>query len=191
MELGANDVRALDAALHLPGILAVAPQRVLGQQGSPRLVRWYYEVWTRLPEVRNGMFGRGVIGMSEVGYARVASLPPLHADDLAASLAFAPDECLIVDEAQAVIHIPRTLTDLLRRRVRIESVVTQVERTEGAPPSTARTRLSDLVSMVAREPRMVPRVLLFLAVAFIARSRSRRAARKDDFTWLRDESSRR
>ena len=190
VELRASDVRALGTALNRPGILAVAPRRVLALEGRPRLVRWYYEVWSRLPEVRNGLFGRGVIGVSAAGHARVANLPPLLADDLAASLAFAPDERLIAEEARAVVHVPRTLGDLLRRRVRAETGVAQVERTEGAPPSTARTRPSDLVSMVFREPRMAPPVSLFLVVAVIARSRSRRAVRKHDSTWLRDESSR-
>ena len=190
VELRASDVRALDMALHRPGVLAVAPRRVLALEGRPRLVRWYYDVWERLPEVRNGLFGRGVIGVDAAGHARVANLPPLLADDLAASLAFSPDERLIVAEARAVVHVPRTLGDLLRRRVRAETGVAQVEQTEGAPPSTARTRPSDLVSIVVQEPRMAPRVFLFLIVAVIARSGNRRAMRKGDFTWLRDESSR-
>jgi glycosyltransferase involved in cell wall biosynthesis len=190
VEIGVSDIRALDMALHRPGVLAVAPQRVLELEGSPRLVRWYYDVWTRLPEVRNGLFGRGVIGMSAAGYARVADLPPLLADDLASSLAFDPKERLIVEEARAVVHVPRTFDDLLRRRVRAETGVAQVEQTEGAPPSTARTRPSDLVSIVVKEPRIAPHVLLFLAVAIIARLRSHSAARIGDITWLRDESSR-
>jgi glycosyltransferase involved in cell wall biosynthesis len=191
VELAGGDARALGAALRQPGVLAVAPQRVLALEGRPWLVRWYYDIWARLPEVRNGLFGRGVIGMTEAGHARLASLPPLLADDLATSLAFAPDERLIVDEAQAVVHTPRTFGDLLRRRIRADSGVTQVEHTEGAPPSTARTRPSDLTSIISREPRMAPRVVVFLAVALIARAQSRRATRKNGYsTWLRDESSR-
>jgi glycosyltransferase involved in cell wall biosynthesis len=190
VELGATDIRALDAALRQPGVLAAAPQRVLALDRSPRLVRWYYEVWTRLPEVRGGLFGRGVIGMNAAGHARVEGLPPLLADDLAASLAFAPGERIIVKDAQSLVHAPRTFGDLLRRRVRVATGVAQIERTEGAPPSTAKTRPSDLLSISAREPRMAPRVLLFLAVGIIARFQSRRATRKDNFLWLRDESSR-
>ena len=190
VELGASDVRALVVALRQPGVLAVAPQRVLALEGRPRLVRWYYEVWTQLPEVRNGLFGRGAIGMTAAGHTRIACLPPLLADDLVSSLAFSPGERLIVEDAQTVVHTPRTFGDLLRRRVRIASGVAQVEWTDGAPPSTARTRPSDLMSMVAQEPRMAPRVILFLAVAIIARAQSRYVARRQDFTWLRDESSR-
>jgi Glycosyl transferase family 2 len=192
VELGTKDVRALNEALRRPGILAAGPQRVLVMAGRPWLVRWYYDVWTRLPEVQSGLFGRGVIAVNAAGHERVASLPPLLADDLAASLVFAPDERLVVPDAQVVVHTPRTFGDLLRRRVRASTGVTQVEQAEEAPASTARTRPADLIAIMSREPRMVLRVPVFLSVAVLARMRSSRAARKHDYsTWLRDESSRR
>src|SRR5262245_60945763 len=74
VELGADDIRALDAALRRPGVLAAAPERALDMTGRPWPVRWYYDVWTRLPEVQSGLFGRGVIGLNEQGFERIASL---------------------------------------------------------------------------------------------------------------------
>ena len=192
VELRAADVRALAAALRRPGALAAGPDRVLALNGSPWLVRWYYDVWTRLPEVRSGLFGRGVIALSEDGHARIASLPPLLADDLAASLVFGPDERVVVAAARVIIHPPRTAGDLLRRRVRATMGVTQVEQAEGAPGSTARTRPADLLAIIGRSPRMALRVGIFMAVAVLARLRARRAVRQRGYsTWLRDESSRR
>ena len=191
VELGTEDIRALDEALRRSGALAGGPQRVLALAGSPWLVRWYYDVWARLPEVRSGLFGRGVIGLSEAGHARVASLPPLLADDLAASLVFAPEERVIVAGARVVIHPPRTAGDLLRRRVRATMGVTQVEQEEDAPGSTARTRPADLLAIIGWSPRMALRVGVFMGVAVIARLRARRAVRHRDYSkWLRDESSR-
>ena len=93
--VGSADVCALAEALARPGALAAGPERVLALSGASWLVRWYYDVWARLPRCA-GLFGRGVIGLSEAGHARVASLPPLLADDLAASLVFGPDERVIV-----------------------------------------------------------------------------------------------
>jgi Glycosyl transferase family 2 len=191
VELRAQDVRALAAALRQPGVLAAAPERVLQLAGSPWPVRWYYDVWTLLPEVRRGLFGRGVIALGKPGQERLTSLPPLLADDLAASLSFAPHERSIVPGARVVLHMPRTFADLLRRRVRAAEGVAQIERAEQAPGSTARTRIPDLLAIVRREPRMAPQVALFLLVAVLARIRaSRTIARGDYSTWLRDESSR-
>lgn len=192
IELGIDDLRALDAALRSPRVLAVAPERMLDLTDRPRLVRWYYEVWTRLPEVKSGLFGRGVIAVSEEGHKRIVSLPPVIADDLAVSLAFEPDERAIVPEAKAVIHTPFTMADLLRRRERAALSVAQIERTAGTPNASARTSLSDLTVITREDPRMAPLVLVFLSVAVIARLKARRALRVSGYSsWKRDESSRR
>ena len=129
--------------------------------------------------------------MDKAGQERIASLPPLLADDLAASLLFARHERSIVPGARAIVHVPRTFTDLLRRRVRAAASVTQIERAERTPDSTARTRISDLLAMARAEPGLAPRVALFLSVAILARLKARRAVARGDYsTWLRDESSR-
>jgi hypothetical protein len=191
VELGTDDIRALCAALGTPDVLAVGPSRALALADSPRIVRWYYDVWSRLPEVRAGLFGRGVIGLNSAGHARIATLPPLLSDDLGWSLAFSAGERAVVPEARVVVHAPRTASDLLRRRIRAATGVTQLEGVEGAPHSTARTRPSHLLAIARREPWLAPRVLVFAAVAIAARWRSSRATRRGDFsTWLRDESSR-
>ena len=191
VELGAGDIRALAAALRRPGVLAATPRLELAMAGRPWPIRWYYDVWTRLPEVRRGLFGRGVVAVSEAGYERIAGLPPVFADDLAASLAFTPTERTIVDDACVVVHPPRTFTGLMQIRVRAATGVTQIEQTEGAPLSVARTRPSDLLAIVREEPLMAPQVALFLVVAALVRRRARRADRGGDgATWLRDESSR-
>jgi exopolysaccharide biosynthesis WecB/TagA/CpsF family protein len=192
VELRAGDIRALVTALLRPGIMAAAPRLELAIAGRPWPVRWYYDVWTQLPEVRRGLFGRGVVAVSEAGYERVAQLPPVFADDLAASLAFSPAERAIADDARVVVHPPRTFSDLMRIRVRAVMGATQVEQTEGAPPSTARTRPSDLLAIVRERPVMAPRVAFFLLVATLVRRQARRMGRSGDgMTWLRDESSRR
>lgn len=192
VELRTEDVRALAEALRHPGVLAATPELVLAMEGRSWAVRWYYNVWKRLPEVRRGLFGRGVVAVSEAGYSRIATLPPVMADDLAASLIFSPDERSVVAGAKVIVHPPVTFADLLRLRVRAATGVAQVESTEAAPASTARTGPQDLLTIVRDRPHMAPQVALFLAVAILARSRASRAVRDGDYsTWLRDESSRR
>lgn len=191
VEVRASDLRGLGAALEEPGVLAAAPHRVLDLAGRPWTVRWYYDVWARLPEVRRGLFGRGVVALSAQGHERFAGLPPVLADDLALSLVFTPPERRIVPGAQVVVHTPRTLADLLRRRVRAAEGVAQIERAPRAPQSSARTRLPDLLMIAGSGPLQSLRVGFFLAVALFARLGSRRAVARDDYSaWRRDESSR-
>ncbi|MFG3346324.1 glycosyltransferase [Streptomyces sp. NPDC048018] len=140
VELGAADVRALTGALTGPdGVLAAAPERELPMTGCSWRVRAYYRVWQRLPAVRDGLFGRGVIAMSGEGHARVAALPPLMADDLAASLAFGPAERAVVPTARVVVRPPRTWADLIRRRVRAATSTAQLEdhQRRSAPAGSA------------------------------------------------------
>jgi Glycosyl transferase family 2 len=191
VELRGQDVQALVAALRRPGILAAAPELALGQTGTPWPVRWYYDVWTRLPEVRRGLFGRGVIALTQQGRERVSGLPPVLGDDLAVSVAFAPHERCIVPETRSIVHVPRTVSGLLRRRVRVAVGGVQMEQLTQLPGRAARTRVSDLATIVRSEPRIAPRVALFLSVAVLARLRASRAVARGDFTtWLRDETSR-
>ncbi|MFD5325497.1 glycosyltransferase [Streptomyces sp. NPDC127092] len=198
VELGAADVRALSAALSGPGaVLAAAPARELPMTGCSWRVRAYYRVWQRLPAVREGLFGRGVIAMSAEGHARLAALPPLMADDLAASLAFAPAERAVIPAARVVVRPPRTWPDLIRRRIRAATSTAQLEAHQGAssaagtPQPSARTGMSDLRALLRADPTLLPAMVVFLSAALAARRGARKAVAAGDFaTWLRDESSR-
>lgn len=187
------DVRALTEPLDdvSSGILATAPERRIPLAGCAWRVRAYYQVWQRLPAVREGLFGRGVIAVSKAGHARIAALPPLMADDLAASLAFAPEERLVVGAAGVVVHPPRTWPDLIKRRIRAAVSTAQVEEQQTPTGPSARTSKADLTTLLRGEPRLFLAVVVFVAAALIARRKAEKAIREQDFgTWLRDESSR-
>ncbi|MDW4906527.1 glycosyltransferase family 2 protein [Streptomyces sp. ADMS] len=191
--LAGADVRALTAPLldDASDILATAPERRIPLAACAWRVRAYYRVWQQLPAVRAGLFGRGVIAVSKAGHARIAALPPLMADDLAASLAFAPQERLVVGEASVVVHPPRTWPDLMRRRVRAAVSTAQVEQHQGPEEASARTSTADLKALLRRDPKLFTSVVVFVAAAVAARREARKAIRAQDFgTWLRDESSR-
>lgn len=173
------------------GVLATAPERRIPLASCAWRVRAYYRVWQRLPAVREGLFGRGVIAVSRAGHARIAALPPLMADDLAASLAFTPRERLVVDAAEVVVQPPRTWADLMKRRVRAAVSTAQVEQRQGPEDASARTSVTDLRALVRAEPKLLVSVAVFVVAAFAARRRARKAIRAQDFgTWLRDDSSR-
>lgn len=191
VELTTSDIRALGDALNIDSVLAAGPQREIALADRPWPIRWYYDVWTQLPEVQDGLFGRGVIGVSAAGHARLEALPPLLSDDLAWSLAFEPGERTVVQQARVLIHPPRTVGDLLRRRIRAATGVAQIDAVDEAPRTTARTQPSHLMKLVRERPSEAPHVLLFLSIALTARWFSRRRTRNHDYsTWLRDESSR-
>jgi hypothetical protein len=169
---------------------AVAPRSILPLQGLPLVVRWYYDVWQQLPQVRSGLFGRGVIAVTEEGAQRLRQLPAVMSDDLAASEAFAAGERRVVEDAVVVVHPPRTVADLLRRRVRVVTGNAEADRA-GTRGEESRTSLRTLAAMAGRQPSLLPRIGVFLGVTLWSRVVARQRIRRGDFsTWLRDESSR-
>jgi cellulose synthase/poly-beta-1,6-N-acetylglucosamine synthase-like glycosyltransferase len=192
VELGRGDVLALCRAFDEPGVLVAAPRRSIPRSAASRSVRMYYNVWEELPAVQAGVFGRGVIALSQAGFERVADLPPVMADDLAVSSMFEDQERRIVDDALVVVHPPATWADLMRRRVRAATGSHQVYATgEVASVTDSRTSLSDLLTVVRGRPSTALSVPVFLTAAVLARRRAARAIAAQDYTtWLRDESSR-
>jgi Glycosyl transferase family 2 len=190
VELDTAGARALATALDEPGVLAAAPEREIVLDGRPLAVRWYYQFWQRLPVARQGLFGRGVIGVNAAGKQRLGQIPDVMGDDLAASLAFATAEKRIVPAAVVRVHAPRTWADLVRRRTRsVISTRQLAERTTAG--DSARTSRADLIGVVLRSPAMAVRLPVFLGLTLQARGLAgRRVAARDFTTWDRDESSR-
>jgi glycosyltransferase involved in cell wall biosynthesis len=184
-----HDLLILVSAL-TDGVLAAGPERRLSLDGASWAVRWYYDVWQRLPQVRGGLFGRGMIVLSPEGHERVRGLPSVMSDDLAISEAFAESERAIVQGTFVVIECPRTVPDLVRRRVRIATGNSQLDEL-GMRSSAARTSVSDLLQIAAGSPALTAKVAVFVAVTSVGRIRAQRRILQGDFTtWLRDESSR-
>jgi hypothetical protein len=190
IELGGGAALALLEPIIRDGVLATAPRRDVRRQGCSRWVRWYYDVWEALPQVESGLFGRGVVVLSEQGQARVAALPRMMSDDLGMSDSFKDGERRVVSGAVAVVFAPRTLHDLVLRRIRIETGNMQADQL-GVRGSASRTRVRTLLGLARRRPQLALRFPVFLGVHVVARIRAGRAVRAGDFTtWQRDKSSR-
>lgn len=184
-----ESARRLVAAVSEPAVLAAVPARRIELSGSAWSVRAYYSVWEQLPEVRDGLFGRGVIAVSAAGFERLRAVPEARSDDLAVHLAFAAGERRVVPEAAAVIRPPRTGADLFRRRVRALQGSRELQGDDAPAASRAGTSWRDLRAVVRRRPVTAAVLPVFLAYGVAARA-TVRWGRFDRTTWLRDESSR-
>ncbi len=190
VEITLESIDSLVAAFDRPGILAAGPRRVVPRDGVSWPVRWYYDVWESLPVVRSGLFGRGVIALSAEGNERVRALPAMMGDDLVISESFDPAERVIVDEAVVVVHPPRTVRALHRRRVRAATGNAQAD-TAGLRGSEGATSFGVLVDLVRQQPRLAIRMPVFVGISVAGKIAARRAVRAGDYvTWRRDDTSR-
>jgi len=188
VRLSGPDALKLVDALDEDGVHAVGPERKIPIESSAWPVRAYYRVWESLPNVREGLFGRGAFCLSAEGQARVSALAALLNDDLVVSEAFAPGERRVVGAASVVVRPPRTSADLLRRRVRVATGNAQADNHGVRETSLS---LGQLLRIGLRRPSVGARIPVFLAITVLARVLARRAVRANDYTtWLRDESSR-
>ena len=172
------------------GSLAVAPERRLDRRNVSIWVGWYYDVWERLPQVRSGLFGRGVVVLSAQGRERINALPQVMSDDLLMSEAFPPSQRRVVAESEVVVRPPRNMGDLMRRRIRVNTGNAEMDN-RGLRSAEAKTSVRGLLAMAAQSPILLPKLFVFGGVTVAAKLRARRRIGSGDFTtWLRDESSR-
>ena len=131
-----------------------------------------------------------MIAMTTKAHARISALPHMMSDDLVISEAFDDSERKVVSEATVEIWVPRTLRDLLRRRVRVATGNAQASDAQ-LRGKESKTTWPDLVGIALSSPRCLLSMPVFVGVTVAARIMSRRAIKRGDFTtWLRDESSR-
>jgi glycosyltransferase involved in cell wall biosynthesis len=172
--------------------LAATVGRRLDLSGRPLPVRAYFAVHGRLPVFRDGLFGRGVVALSEAGRARFERFPELVADDLFLDSLFSDAEKRHVTSYAARVATPRRTGDLVRRLVRVRSGNAKMRAAaasgEVATPVRPAARLSWLRDVVLPRPWLAPAAVCYVAITVAAAVSARRTA--DGAAWARDESSR-
>jgi glycosyltransferase involved in cell wall biosynthesis len=174
-------------------VLAATVGRQLDLTGRPLLVRAYFAVHGRLPVFRNGLFGRGVVALSEAGRARFDRFPELVADDLFLDSLFTQAEKQHVTSYAALVATPRRTGDLIRRLVRVRggNAAMRAASANGqvAAPVRSAARLSWLRDVVLPRPWLAPAAVCYVAITVVAARAARRAG-DGGAAWGRDESSR-
>ncbi|PZF85486.1 glycosyltransferase [Jiangella anatolica] len=177
----------------LPRPLAVVPRRRVATTGRPWPVRAYFSINERHPAFRAGLFGRGMIVLSELGRGRFDTFPAAIADDLFLDSRFAAAEKAEVSEVEVVVEAPRTTRDLLRRLVRVRRGNAQLRAAADAGELDLPVRPADrwawLREVVLRDPRRAPAAVPYLVITVAAALLARRPAKAGD-AWGRDDSTR-
>jgi glycosyltransferase involved in cell wall biosynthesis len=198
----AGGLRAIAAALR-PSALAAVPRRELDLAGRPLAVRAFYAINARLPVYRTGLFGRGLIALSEPARARFDRFPDVIADDLFLDSLYSAPEKVEVTAVTARIATPRRTRDLVRRltRVRRGNAAMRAEAGHGRVTAGAAggeapvrvrpaARMSWLRDVVLPRPWLAPAAVCYVAITATAALAARRASGSTP-RWDRDESSRR
>lgn len=193
-----SQVRAISGMLLEPidnenETLAAVPARSLDLAGRPVLVRGYYAISSRLPAFQTGLFGRGMIGLSEAGRSRFKRFPDMVADDLFLDSLFSPDEKRHVDSVATTIATPRRTADLVRRLVRVRRgnlSMRQASRSGDISPNVRSSdRWSWLNDVVVPQPSLLPAACAFFAITMYAEIAARMIGKRS-VGWAQDRTTR-
>ncbi|WP_229068349.1 glycosyltransferase family 2 protein [Actinoplanes sp. DH11] len=186
-------VRSLTDALRAEGAFAATVGRRLVLAGRPLAVRAYFAVHGRLPVFRDGLFGRGVVALSEAGRARFDRFPELVADDLFLDSQFTAAEKRHVTAYTAAVETPRRTSDLVKRLVRVRggnsAMRAAAAQGEITVPVRPAARLSWLTDVVLPKPWLAPAAVVYVGITVLA-ARAAKQAGDGGAAWGRDESSR-
>ncbi len=188
IELASQDlVLLMDAVLPRGVALAAAPRRVVDLTGSPLLVRAYYAVSRLHPAFSSGIFGRGLIVLSEEGRRRFDLFPNMIADDLFLDSLFESEEKTEVQGVLSRVAAPRRTGDLIRRLARVRRGNSEL-RKAALPGALVRPQegIQWLVKAVIRRPTLAPAAIVYVSITLTASVRSRR----ETVAWGQDLSSR-
>ncbi len=175
-----------------PGALAIVPRRRIDTSGRPALVRAYYAINERLPVFTRGLFGRGMITLSEQGRSRFAEFPAMIADDLFLDSLFSASEKAVATDVEIVVAAPYSTRDLIARLVRVRRGNAELRGAASAGELHVAVRPSDkwawLREVVIPEPRLALAAIPYVAITMVAGVLARRRGSQ---SWGRDDSTRR
>jgi glycosyltransferase involved in cell wall biosynthesis len=193
IRIDAAGVHRLCEGLLLPstGIQVAVPRRRLDLTGRPLLVRAYYTIQRRLPAFDDGLFGRGMIAVSEVGRRRFTRFPNVVADDLFLDSLFTAAERRQVEDVVSVVATPRRTGDLVRRLIRVRRGNADLRAAGAGGSARVRPpdRLSWLRDVVLPRPWLFPAAFGYVGITLFAAVAARRSTGSAP-VWWRDESSR-
>lgn len=186
VELPVASIRAVASVLRQGEVPCAAPRARFALEDRPWPVRAFYEVWLSTPYPNQEMVGSGVYALSEQGRARFAQFPALTADDQFVQQLFDLPERRALSDAHFVVHPPRSLRGLVNMRARAyrgnRELAGSGLASAPAPPNGLRT-----VASMARDPKKVPAVAVYVGVNLVAKALARRRGTR----WERDDSARR
>jgi glycosyltransferase involved in cell wall biosynthesis len=173
--------------------LIAVPRRRMDVTGRPPAVKAYFAINSRLPAFQHGVFGRGMIALSEPGRARFQAFPTMVADDLFLDSLFSQAEKHTVDSVEVLVATPRHTWDLIRRLVRVRRGNTAMRQAgrEGTVPASVREadRLAWFRSVVLPQPKLAPAAVVYVLISGFAAVLAMLKPRSSN-SWGRDESTR-
>ena len=187
--LSTNAIEAVAAALDEPGIHLAAP-RVRVARPKSWVTRSYADVWQRMPYVRSSVLGAGFYAVSAEGRRRWGEFLNIVADDKFVQLHFKPDERKVAHDAEFVVHMPEGFRELAHIRGRWSRGTWELRERLPDLGRHDTGRLQNAFGPIVRDPRLWPKIAVFLSVFAAGYWSAKRKAKLGTQLWERSSTAR-
>lgn len=171
--------------------VVAAPSLHVNLQGASWFVRSFYDIWTRLPYVKEGLIGAGVYAVSRLGRSKFPEFPDVIADDEYVRRMFAAEDRVCLTTCSFTIYAPRRISSLIKIKTRSRLGRMQLADQFPVLASTPdKAKLGSITRFIWR-PLLWPSVVTYVYVNAIVWYSAKHRWRTGNWrNWDRDDSSR-
>jgi glycosyltransferase involved in cell wall biosynthesis len=166
-----------------------APTPVVDTSNSSWLVRQYYNVWLKLPYVKDGVIATCSFVVSEQGRKRFGQFPDVISDDGYIRCQFERAEIGNIPGAEIRIMAPRDVVSLIKIKTRARLGNMQLNRLKLCTYPTNKAHGRVMISMIFSRNALP--AIVYYSIASLIRIRSLFQMRRiDHYRWEKDMTTR-
>ena len=189
--LSMDTIRMINIFFQHNSILAASPCMKMEFHKSSWAVRSYYEIWGKLPYVREGFIGVGAYAVSEEGRKRFRCFPNIIADDGYIRSLFKAHERSNIENCFSLVRAPKNIRGLIKIKTRSRRGGYELSKKFPELICNEKKQYRESILGILKSAQLWPKLIIYLYINIV----SRYFARINSFIpggtkWERDESSR-
>ena len=188
-QLSENCIATITKSMNESNVLLSAPTPIINTEKSSWLVKTYYNVWTQLPYIKEGVIATCSFIVSKQGRDRFDKFADVIGDDGFIRCHFNNSEISNITGAEIYITAPRDLYSLIKIKTRARLGNMELIARKKCPVQEAKNYGSVMKSRLFSK-EFFP-TSIYIIIAMVIRLRAKMQFKKlDSYQWEKDTSSR-
>ena len=188
-QLSENAILHITEVMQNSTTLLAAPTPIIDTSKSSWLVKTYYNVWTNLPYIKEGVIATCSFIVSEEGRKRFDKFADVIGDDGFIRCHFKNSEISNIDGAEIYIRAPKDIFSLVKIKTRARLGNMELIARKKCPVIEKKNYGNVMKSRLLSK-NFLP-TIIYILIAMLIRIRANLQFKKlDDYQWEKDTSSR-
>jgi len=187
--LSDNCISQITHAMDNSNILLAAPTPIIDTSKSSWLVKTYYNVWTRLPYIKEGVIATCSFIISKQGRKRFDRFADVIGDDGFVRCHFKNSEIANIKDTEIYITAPRDIYSLIKIKTRARLGNMELIAKKQCPVQEAKHYGNVMKKRLFSRQALATSI--YIVIAVVIRLRAKAQFKKlDSYQWETDDSSR-